>query len=103
MAGGASSRDSRQTALPLDDERSGEAEPATGAEAAPAGDVSGNGSAPPEEVPPAMQPTMLPAGPPVIELGHDRAGCWKVTEAGGRVALSEAEWRQELARLLAKG
>lgn len=40
---------------------------------------------PPEEI-----------GPQVVELGNNAEGAWKVMDSGERVALDEAEWRQEL-------
>ncbi len=39
----------------------------------------------------------------IVELANTREGCWKVLASGKRVQLSDAEWREELADLLAHG
>ncbi len=42
-----------------------------------------------------------PAGESVTELANTQDGCWKVGGKGERVELTDAQWREELARLLA--
>jgi hypothetical protein len=40
---------------------------------------------------------------PVVQLINSAAGCFKVLESGERVALSDAQWRLELARHFKQG
>jgi hypothetical protein len=53
------------------------------------------------EAEPAEQ---VPAKPEVrvLELVNSTEGCWMVVEGDGRVELSDAEWRKELAHLFRK-
>ena len=39
----------------------------------------------------------------IIQLINNREGCWKVLPGGERVALSDQEWRSELARHFRRG
>ena len=41
------------------------------------------------------------AGDTVTELANTQQGCWKVDVNGRRIELTDAQWREELARLLA--
>ncbi len=67
-----------------------EPEPATGNGAEPAGH-------PPVEIP-ASEEMAGEETERIIQLINNHEGCWKVLSGGERVALSDQEWRSELAR-----
>lgn len=62
-----------------------------------AAQAAGEGAQPGTDAP--AQEETAPAEPPVrvARLVNDQEGCWKVLETGEKVALSDEEWRAELA------
>lgn len=44
----------------------------------------------------------VPLRETVKELANTEQGCWKVDGEGNRIALNDAQWREELAHLLAR-